>query len=292
MSRMNRRQFTWIATGGLASATLVACSGEAVTDDLTPTQIPDVQGAPPTLAPQATPFQSEEATPVEEAPAEEQAAGGGEPIRVAGLDTLRFDPESFEASPGQTILFVNEGSLPHNFIVEELGIDMPQIPGGEEQEVAVPEDAEPGDYEYICSVPGHAEAGMVGTMTVVEAGGGEEAASADDEATPVEEEAAVEEESAASAGGGEPIRVAGLDTLRFDPESFEASPGQTILFVNEGSLPHNFIVDELGIDMPQIPGGEEQEVVVPDDAEPGDYEYICSVPGHAVAGMVGTMTVV
>ncbi|MDQ3523562.1 MAG: plastocyanin/azurin family copper-binding protein, partial [Chloroflexota bacterium] len=196
MSRMNRRQFSWIATGGLASATLVACSGEAVSDDLTPTQIPDVQGAPPTLAPQATPFESEEeesATPVDEG----AAGGGAETITVTGLDTLAFDPSAFEAAPGQGILFINGGSLPHNFIVDELGIEMPALPSGEEQEVAVPEDAEVGaEYEYYCSVPGHREGGMVGTLTIVEAGvggGEEEATPAEDEATPIEEEAAAEE---------------------------------------------------------------------------------------------------
>src|SRR5680860_1911468 len=33
MSRMNRRRFTWMATGGVASAALVACGGDAVEDD-------------------------------------------------------------------------------------------------------------------------------------------------------------------------------------------------------------------------------------------------------------------
>lgn len=188
MSRMNRRQFTWIATGGLASATMVACSGEAVTDDLTPTQIPDALGAPPTLAPQATPFESPEeeaatpvsegspaadaeATPVEEAgPDDESAApsGVGETITVTGLDTLDWDPNQFEAAPGQEILVVNGGFLQHDFVVEEWGLATALLNGGEEETVTVPDDAEVGaEVEFICSVPGHAEGGMVGTITVV-----------------------------------------------------------------------------------------------------------------------------
>lgn len=193
MRRINRRQFTWMATGGVASAALVGCgTSDAVDADLSPTMIPDVAGAPPTLAPQATPFESpqeeepaeatpaegEEATPAEEAaPEQEQAeegggeeaasGGGGEAITVEGLDTLRFEPDAIEASPGQAILFVNVGVLQHNLVVEELGIDMPFLNGGEEQEVTVPDGAAPGEYEFICSYPGHEPAGMVGVLTVV-----------------------------------------------------------------------------------------------------------------------------
>jgi plastocyanin len=292
---MNRRQFSWIATGGLASATLVACSGEAVSDDLTPTQIPDVQGAPPTLAPQATPFESEEeesATPVDEG----AAGGGAETITVTGLDTLAFDPSAFEAAPGQAILFINGGSLPHNFIVDELGIEMPALPSGEEQEVAVPEDAEVGaEYEYYCSVPGHREGGMVGTLTIVEAGAGggeEEATPAEDEATPIEEEAAAEEE-AATGGSGEAITLEAMDPYDWSMYEFEATPGQEITVVNTGFLPHNFHVDEWGIATADLNNGEEETVTVPDDAEVGaTVEFYCSVPGHREAGMEGTITVV
>lgn len=189
MSRMNRRQFTWIATGGLASATLVACSGEAVSDDLTPTQIPDVAGAPPTLAPQATPFESEEgeeATPVDEAspaaeegatPVEEEAAaeeepaatgGSGEAITLEAIDPYDWSMYEFEATPGQDITVINTGFLPHNFNVDEWGIATEDLNNGEEETVTVPDDAEAGaEVVFYCSVPGHREAGMEGTITVV-----------------------------------------------------------------------------------------------------------------------------
>lgn len=161
MSRINRRRFTWVATSGFASAALVACSGDAVKDDITPTRIADVDGAPPTLAPNATPFSSSG----DEGGGESAAPASG-PITVTGLDSLTFDPSSFTAAPGQTIHFVNGGALQHDFIVDELGITMEPINGGEEVDLTVPEDAEPGEYTYYCSVPGHREAGMEGTMTV------------------------------------------------------------------------------------------------------------------------------
>jgi plastocyanin len=279
MSRMNRRRFTWVATSGFASAALVACSGDAVQDDITPTRIADVEGAPPTLAPNATPFSSDTG---DEGGGGAAPAGAGEAITVTGLDSLTFDPSEFEAAPGQTIHFVNGGALQHDFIVDELGITMDPVDGGGEVDVTVPDDAEVGQsYTYYCSLPGHREAGMEGTLTIVEAGAGGEAAASEEDGG-----------EAAAAGGGEPITVTGLDSLEFDPSSFEATPGQTIHFVNGGALQHDFIVDELGITMDLVNGGEEIDVTVPEDAAPGDYTYYCSVPGHREAGMEGTMTVV
>lgn len=190
MKRMNRRQFAWMATGGVASATLVACSGDAVTDDLDPTMIPDVEGAPPTLAPQATPFESpEEATPAaeatpvegatpvgEEAPAEEEGAaqeegaagGGGEAITLEAIDPYEWSMSELEAAPGQEITVINTGFLPHNFTVDEWGIATANLSTDEEETVTVPEDAEVGaNVEFYCSEPGHREGGMVGTITIV-----------------------------------------------------------------------------------------------------------------------------
>jgi plastocyanin len=268
---MNRRRFTWVATSGLASAALVACSGDAVKDDITPTRIADVEGAPPTLAPNATPFS-----------AEEQGGGGGAaptsgPITVTGLDSLKFDPSTITAAPGQVIHFVNGGALQHDLNVDELDMKMEPIDGGAEQDLTVPADAAPGDYTYYCSVPGHREAGMEGTLTVAEAGagGGEEAS------------------GGAAAGGGGPITVTGEDSLKFDPSEISAAPGQVIHFVNGGALQHDLNVDELDMKMEPIDGGAEQDLTVPEDAEVGQsYTYYCSVPGHREAGMEGTLTIV
>jgi plastocyanin len=278
---MNRRRFTLMATGGLASSALVGCSGEAVEDDLTPTRIADVEGAPPTLAPNATPFDSGGGSE-SDGSGDQQASGGGA-ITVTGLDELAYDPSSFEASPGQAIHFVNGGALQHDFNLDELDMHTALLDGGGEEELTVPDDAEVGaEFTYYCSVPGHREGGMEGTMTVVEAGAG---GSADEQATP--------EEEAATTGSGEAITVTGLDELAFDPSSFEASPGQTIHFVNGGALQHDFNIDELDMHTALLDGGGEEELTVPDDAEVGtEYTYYCSVPGHREGGMEGTMTVV
>ena len=52
--------------------------------------------------------------------------------------------------------------------MDELGIAEDLPTDGTNVTVMIPEDAEPGEYEFYCSVPGHREGGMVGTLIVEE----------------------------------------------------------------------------------------------------------------------------
>ena len=52
MNRLNRRRFLALGAASTASVVLVACGNESPSEaELNPTQMPDVAGAPPTLAP-------------------------------------------------------------------------------------------------------------------------------------------------------------------------------------------------------------------------------------------------
>jgi hypothetical protein len=66
--------------------------------------------------------------------------------------------------------------------------------------------------------------------------------------------------------------------------------GDTIEVANVGTADHNFTVEALGIDV-DLPPGESATVTIPAETAPGEYEFICNVPGHAAAGMVGTLIV-
>ncbi|HUP15335.1 MAG TPA: plastocyanin/azurin family copper-binding protein [Acidimicrobiia bacterium] len=73
----------------------------------------------------------------------------------------------------ETELKVNEGSVVvtmenrdlfwHTFTVDELGVDL-RVPVG--AELGASFDAAPGQYQFVCAIPGHVDAGMVGTLTV------------------------------------------------------------------------------------------------------------------------------
>ena len=77
-----------------------------------------------------------------------------------------FDTDAITVKPGDTITITNEGFAQHDFAVDELGINSELLDNGGTTTITIPEDAEPGDYEFYCTVVGHKEQGMVGTLTV------------------------------------------------------------------------------------------------------------------------------
>lgn len=63
---------------------------------------------------------------------------------------------------------VNTGEAFHDLTVPAADAVLAAEPG--ERAVAALEIAEPGLYEFYCSVPGHAQGGMRGTIVVTTAG--------------------------------------------------------------------------------------------------------------------------
>lgn len=62
-----------------------------------------------------------------------------------------------------------------------------------------------------------------------------------------------------------------------------------ITVTNSGALDHDFVIDELDVDILLSPGDTEMVTVTVD--QPGTIAYICSIPGHEEAGMVGEIVV-
>lgn len=122
-------------------------------------------------------------------------------IEITGMDNLKYDQTLIEASPGETIklVFKVESNIPpqamsHNiailppdmdtdsFVMASMGardneyiasdyadqlIAYTEMIGGGETstiEFTVPETA--GDYDFICTFPGHYQGGMVGILRV------------------------------------------------------------------------------------------------------------------------------
>jgi plastocyanin/mono/diheme cytochrome c family protein len=98
-----------------------------------------------------------------EAEATPAASEGDSPV-IEAQDPFAWSQTEITAKPGDTITFVNAGLSEHDVTVDELGIHEVLTP--EPVTITIPEDAEPGEYEFYCSVPGHRENGMTGTLTI------------------------------------------------------------------------------------------------------------------------------
>ncbi len=122
-------------------------------------------------------------------------------IEIIGTDNMKFDVTTIEATPGEeiTIKLTTKSQIPkqamaHNVVVLDKDTDVDAFAnasarardneylapdyeddivaatglagGGETVEVTFTVPEEKGDYEYICSFPGHYAAGMTGVLTV------------------------------------------------------------------------------------------------------------------------------
>ena len=107
-------------------------------------------------------------------------------IAVEMDDTMRFTPNSVSVKAGETVRFflVNKGKVPHEMVIgtseeidehAEMMKKMPSMAHQEANQITLApgqrggivwQFAKAGTVNYACLVPGHKEAGMVGTMEV------------------------------------------------------------------------------------------------------------------------------
>ena len=139
-----------LAVAAVALLTLSACSAGAMPGGIGP-GMHHARSGPDSSAPPPT--------------------AGGRPIEVVAGD-FWFSPDSMTVGEAESLNLTvrNDGRVYHDLSVESLGIVVAVEPGV--SAVAGIRFSEPGTYSFICSVPGHAEAGMRGSFIVAAAGGG------------------------------------------------------------------------------------------------------------------------
>ena len=77
---------------------------------------------------------------------------------------VSFSSSNLSMTSGEvTVSLTNQDLFWHTLTIDGLGVDLP-VPVGATRSVTF--DAAPGTYEFKCRIPGHPEAGMVGTLTV------------------------------------------------------------------------------------------------------------------------------
>jgi plastocyanin len=104
--------------------------------------------------------------------------------------------------------------------------------------------------------------------------------------------------SSSSGGGGQTVAVktatagaitVGAHDLYFDVRTIKASPGPlTVTLVNHGAIYHTFKIEGTSLDLKTNAGKSATGSVT---LGKGTYTFECTVPGHAAAGMKGTIDV-
>jgi plastocyanin len=216
------------------------------------------------VTPQATPL-----TPVS------KVTSG--PLKLAANPTgqLAYNTKTLVTDSTKVVIdFTNKSPIPHNVTIANaagkvLG-DTPTFAGGTK---VLSLTLAPGTYTYYCSVPGHEQAGMKGTLTVRSP------------STP----------AAPPPATNGPLALAANPTglLAYNTTTLVSNSTKVVIdFTNKSPVPHNVTIANaagkvLG-DTPTFAGGTK---VLSLTLPAGTYTYYCSVPGHEQAGMKGTLTV-
>lgn len=162
------KKFTTLFALLLAALALVACGGsDSSSDDTGP-----VAGA----AQEAEEKADEVGDEVEEKADEVEKEAEGDSAGSAATFDVEADPggdlafttdEATSKAGKVTVNFTNSSPVPHDVRIE--GSDGKDIGGTEvitESNESAAVNLKPGDYTFYCSVPGHRQAGMEGTLTV------------------------------------------------------------------------------------------------------------------------------
>ena len=194
------------------------------------------------------------------------AAAAAVPVSLSEFDIT----QPLEVAPGGSLAVTNEGSQVHNLVIDGGGRTADLDSGGSET-LAV--DVEPGEYEIYCSITGHRDSGMEGTLTVAAdaalvteaAGGGASAAhhgeDADWEAMDTSMEESFEpfvemvttgEANTEGLGGQDLEPTMSADgykewTLTAEIIDWEVSPGETVkAWAYNGTVPGPTLRGEVG----------------------------------------------
>jgi uncharacterized cupredoxin-like copper-binding protein len=186
--------------------------------------------------------------------------------------------------PVGTVIFkvVNKGKIAHDFKIN--GKKTPVLAPGKSATLRVTFKAKKS-YAYICTIAGHAAAGMKGSLGVGVA------------PTPTPTPAP----TPGGGGGSTPAQCASPQTTTVQVNEFDfgftlspagSIPCGQVTFVqkNTGAVIHNFSIDGVnGATGALINPGQSTTMTV--TIGPGKYQYVCDVPGHVAQGMSGQLTV-
>jgi len=246
------------------------------------------------------------------------------------LSDYAFTPKDITLEAGQpyVLTVVNTATIEHEFVAEDFFRSVAtrkaettesevKVPFFTEIEVFAGKAAElylipliPGEYELLCEIEGHREAGMVGTITVT----GQTPTSPALQLADVAAGPWVTDGAALVDGADWDMQrelTIELSDYAFTPMAIVLDAGQpyVLTVVNRATIKHEFTAGEFfgtvafrkaedasgefkgpaPLEVEVFPGQQIELFLIP--TSPGMYRLVCEIEGHLVAGMFGTITV-
>jgi plastocyanin len=151
-----------LAVAGIAAIGAAGCGGGSSGSDNTTTTTAT------TTAPSTSTTPSTATTPSTSTAPSTSTTGGTTLDLSAEKSALAFDTTTLSAPAGQvTIHFTNPSGIPHDVAIEGNGVDAgpsSTVTDGASTDLTVT--LQKGTYTFYCTVDGHEDAGMKGTLTI------------------------------------------------------------------------------------------------------------------------------
>jgi nitrite reductase (NO-forming) len=192
-----------------------------------------------------------------------------------------FSKRSIPAAGTVIFTVVNKGKISHNFKIG--GKATPNLLPGKSATLTV-KFTKKGHYPYLCTIPGHAAAGMKGVFAVAT-----KAVAPPPSSTPSTTTQQTTTTSTVPVGTAQTTVTVNMVEYAFQLSQSTIPSGQvTFVINNKGNEVHNFAIlgNKAGAQI--APGTSETWTVA---LPPGTYNYQCDVPFHAERGMTGQFTV-
>ena len=229
--------------------------GAALPGVAVPPEVADTGGG--TLAPTGT-------TPAAAPPVSQ---GKTKTIEIK-VNEMSFTPTMATAHVGDTISWVNVGSIPHTVTAEDGSFDKTPLAPGERYNYVVTKE---GTVNYVCTY----HPGMNGMLMIEPALAGVKVppATSSAETKPLTK-------APASTGAGKTYEIQVKDSS-FTPAMLEAHVGDTISWVNIGKITHTVTAKDTSFSKSLKPGERFNLVLT----EEGTIDYVCT-PHHSMFGML------
>jgi len=196
---------------------------------------------------------------------------------------FKFKLTKLKVAAGTTVAFkvVNRGKISHDFKINKKKTKS-LLPG--QSQTIVVKFTKKGKYAFLCTIPGHASAGMKGVFGVGVAAGPQPTVSTTTTTTTTPPPT-----TTGTVGTGNTTVQVGMFEYRFELSQTTVPSGQvTFVITNKGSEVHNFSVSGVHQGKLLSPGQSETYTV---GLPAGQYGYVCDVPFHIDRGMTGSLTV-